>query len=46
MLMAVKPASGKKGGKPVYEPSMSIIGWLLVALFAWAAVLIPCLMPS
>lgn len=36
-------SNGKRNAKPVYDPSMSIIGWLVVALVIWAAVLIPYL---
>ena len=37
---------GKRDDKPVYDSSMSIIGWLAVSLAVWAVVLTPYLMPS
>ena len=39
-------SSGKMDDKLLYEPSMSIIGWLAVALAIWAAVLLPYVMLS
>lgn len=37
---------GERDGKPKYEPSMSIIGWLVGALVLWSLVLIPFVIPS
>jgi len=38
--------SGKRDGTPLYDPSMSIIGWMVVALVIWSVVLVSCLMLS
>jgi hypothetical protein len=34
-------SSGKRDGKPQYDPSMSIIGWLVVSLVVWTVILVP-----
>lgn len=34
---------GARDSKPVYDPSMSIIGWLVISIVIWAAVLLPIL---
>lgn len=36
--------SGKRDGIPFYDSSMSIIGWVVVALIIWSVVLFSCLM--
>jgi hypothetical protein len=38
--------SGKRDDKLLYNPSMSIIGWLAVSLAIWATVLLPYFMLS
>ena len=35
--------SGERDGRPKYDPSIGIIGWLVGALVVWAVVLIPWL---
>ena len=37
-------SSGKRDDKLLYNPGMSIIGWLAVSLAAWAVVLLPYIM--
>lgn len=36
-------SNGKRDDKPVYESSMGIVGWLVVAVVIWIAVLVPLL---
>ena len=38
--------SGKRDGITLYDPSMSIIGWVVVALVIWFVVLFSYLMFS
>lgn len=47
MMESIEIAEGrKKDGKPHYDSSMGIIGWLVVALIVWAAFLLPYVMLS
>ncbi len=38
--------SGERDRIPLYDPSMGIIGWVVVALVIWSVVLVSCLMLS
>ena len=38
--------AGERDGKPQYDPSMNIIGWLAAGMVVWSLVLLPWFMLS
>ena len=38
--------AGERDGKPQYDPSMNIIGWLAAGVAVWLSVLLPWFMSS